>query len=56
MGKMLKTSAEGRKCMFPHCNRTLSIYNHEAYCHIHLDQMNKEQKTKIVAQYPSPQK
>ncbi len=39
MTKMLKTSAKGRKCMFPHCNRTLSIYNHEDYCHVHLDQM-----------------
>jgi len=56
MGKMLKTSAEGRKCMFPHCNRILSIYNHEAYCHRHLDQMIKEQKKdKIAAQSPSPQ-
>lgn len=55
MVKMLKTSAEGRKCMFPHCTRILSIYNHEAYCHIHLDQMIKEQKPEIVAQSPSPQ-
>jgi len=53
---MLKTSAEGRKCMFPNCTRILSIYNHEAYCHRHLDQMIKEQKKdKIAAQSPSPQ-
>ncbi|MGA2915263.1 MAG: hypothetical protein ABSE89_04490 [Sedimentisphaerales bacterium] len=36
---MLKTSAENRKCMFPDCKHTLSIYNHESYCHIHLDKM-----------------
>jgi hypothetical protein len=35
MGKMLKTSADNRKCIFPKCTQTLSIYNHEAYCHIH---------------------
>ncbi|MGA2323869.1 MAG: hypothetical protein ABSG22_08480 [Sedimentisphaerales bacterium] len=37
MGKMLKTSADNRKCIFPNCTQTLSIYNHEAYCHIHQD-------------------
>jgi hypothetical protein len=35
MGKKLKTSADNRKCIFPKCTQTLSIYNHEAYCHIH---------------------
>ncbi len=35
MAKALKTSAEGRKCAYPCCNRTLSIYNHEEYCHVH---------------------
>jgi hypothetical protein len=50
MGKILKTSAEGRKCTFPNCTRTLSIYNHEAYCHIHLDQMPRDKKLKILAQ------
>ncbi len=44
MGKILKTSAEGRKCMFPHCTHILSIYNHKSYCHIHLSQMPQEQK------------
>ena len=43
MVKILKTSADGRKCMFPHCTRILSVYNHNAYCHIHLDQMLQEQ-------------
>jgi len=46
--KMLKTSAEGRKCMFPHCTNILSIYNHEAYCHIHRDKMPQGQKPKIL--------
>ena len=46
MQKPLKTSAEGRKCAFPKCGRILSIYNHEAYCHNHRDQMAEEQKRK----------
>jgi hypothetical protein len=49
MVKILKTSPEGRKCMFPQCNRTLSIYNHEAYCHVHRNQVLQEQKPKILA-------
>ena len=44
MTKMVKTSAEGRKCQFPDCNRTLSIYNHERYCHSHLYMMSEEEK------------
>ncbi|HUV40741.1 MAG TPA: hypothetical protein VMW23_03005 [Sedimentisphaerales bacterium] len=48
MKKMLKTSAEGRKCMFPQCTRILSIYNHKDYCHIHLDQIPQEQKPKVL--------
>ncbi len=44
MAKMLKTSARGRKCMFPLCKQVLSIYNHRDYCHVHLHQMPKEQK------------
>jgi hypothetical protein len=46
--KMIKTSANDRKCMFPHCKHILSIYNHEAYCHIHRDKMSQEQKLKIL--------
>ncbi|MDO8301894.1 MAG: hypothetical protein Q7T18_01500 [Sedimentisphaerales bacterium] len=48
MTKSLKTSAEGRKCMFQNCTHTLSIYNHEAYCHLHRDQMAHQQKPKIL--------
>jgi hypothetical protein len=44
MKKMLKTSAEGRRCMFANCNRILSIYNHERYCHLHLYQMAQEER------------
>ncbi|MBL7145835.1 MAG: hypothetical protein ISS76_16480 [Phycisphaerae bacterium] len=39
MAKKLKTSPVGRKCNFPKCRHLLSIYNHEAYCHVHRDQM-----------------
>ncbi|MBN1795756.1 MAG: hypothetical protein JW804_03705 [Sedimentisphaerales bacterium] len=46
MGKMLKTSADNRKCAFPNCTQTLSIYNHEAYCHIHRGQMPKDKEEK----------
>jgi len=35
MGKMLKTSADNRKCVFPNCTHILSIYNHDEYCHVH---------------------
>jgi len=48
MAKKLKTSGEGRKCKFPHCEHILSIYNHEAYCHVHRDKMSKEQKPKLL--------
>ena len=47
MGKTMKTSASGRKCMFLHCKCILSIYNHEAYCHVHRGQIPQEQKPKI---------
>jgi hypothetical protein len=49
MQKMLKTSAEGRKCRFPHCTRILSIYNHEDYCHIHRDIGPKGEQSKLSA-------
>ena len=44
--KMLKTSAEGRRCQFPHCQQRLSIYNHEAYCRVHLQQMSEKKEIK----------
>jgi hypothetical protein len=44
MTKAMKISAEGRKCSFPNCNRRLSVFNHEAYCHSHLYQMSEEKK------------
>jgi hypothetical protein len=46
MAKMLKTSAEGRKCKYPHCTVILSIYNHQEYCRIHREQMVQQDKTK----------
>ncbi|MFA5239708.1 MAG: hypothetical protein WC476_08400 [Phycisphaerae bacterium] len=46
MRKKLKTSAKGRKCLFPDCTNHLSIYNHEEYCHIHRDQVSDNQKVK----------
>lgn len=52
MTKSLKTSAEGRKCIFANCTHTLSIYNHEAYCHLHRDQMAEKQKPKILEAIP----
>lgn len=44
--KVLKTSAEGRTCQFPQCNRLLSIYNHEAFCRVHLEKMADKNKLK----------
>jgi len=43
MKKKLKTSANDRKCAFLGCKSILSIYNHEAYCHLHRDQMSDKQ-------------
>jgi hypothetical protein len=55
MGKMLKTSAINRRCMYPDCTNLLSIYNHEDYCHIHRemmiprwDQLPQGQKPKLL--------
>jgi hypothetical protein len=48
MQKPLKMSSEGRKCAFPGCERTLSIYNHGAFCHNHQDQMAEAEKRKTL--------
>jgi hypothetical protein len=48
MRKKLKTSANDRKCRFPGCTQTLSIYNHEEYCHVHRDQIADKQILKTV--------
>lgn len=39
MAKTLKTSAENRKCQYPACENILSIYNHQLYCHVHLNNL-----------------
>jgi|GEM_PF-954572 len=52
MASVLKTSAEGRKCMFPGCTQTLSIYNHEAHCHLHRDQIAAKQHRILSATAP----
>jgi len=44
--KVLKTSAEGRVCQFPQCKRLLSIYNHEVFCRVHLEQMADKNRLK----------
>lgn len=49
MDKPLKTSASGRTCAFPRCTHVLSIYNHEAYCHIHRSQIAEAQRPKTSA-------
>lgn len=46
MTKKLKTSAEGRRCEYPDCDRLLSIYNHEAFCRVHLVLVQAKQKPK----------
>jgi len=53
MAKELKTSAGGRKCMYPQCKHLLSIYNHEDYCHIHRHQVAKERKRKTPYHHPT---
>jgi hypothetical protein len=49
MAKVLKTSIEGRKCAYPLCKQTLSVYNHGTYCHIHQSLAPQAEKTKILA-------
>ena len=44
MAKVLKTSDEGRKCMFLDCGCILSIYNGAKYCHRHLAQIAEAEK------------
>ncbi len=46
MAKILKISASGRKCSYPGCENILSIYNHQNYCHIHLDKTSQKKKCK----------
>ena len=53
MGKILKTSLEGRICKFLKCSRTLSVYNHQAYCHIHRDTVSQKTLTKIPYHHPA---
>ncbi|MFA5293542.1 MAG: hypothetical protein WC496_10965 [Phycisphaerae bacterium] len=49
MTKMLKTSPVDRKCAFPGCTHTLSIYNHEPYCHVHRDQIPRDQRHRLLS-------
>lgn len=44
--KKVRTSYKGRICKFLHCKHILSIYNHEAYCHVHLGQVDAKYKQK----------
>jgi hypothetical protein len=46
--KKVKTSSKGRKCKFPHCKHTLSIYNHEDYCHIHIGRALHDYRPKVL--------
>ena len=44
--KKIKMSLKGRICKFLHCKHRLSIYNHEAYCHVHLGLLAYDAKPK----------
>ena len=46
MAKPIKVSSKGRKCEFPECEQTLSIYNHKTYCRKHWDKLPQDDKTK----------
>jgi len=54
MKKPLKTSLDGRKCEFPGCKCILSIYNHEAFCHVHRDKVLQGAKPKILTHLEAP--
>ncbi|MDD2688950.1 MAG: hypothetical protein PHT41_02200 [Candidatus Omnitrophica bacterium] len=45
--KKVRTSCKGRRCKFPRCKHILSIYNHEAYCHVHLSLVDVADRQKI---------
>ncbi len=42
----LTSSRKGRKCKHYGCKHVLSIYNHEAYCHLHAGSIPPKQKPK----------
>ncbi|MGB2661760.1 MAG: hypothetical protein WBB86_06660 [Candidatus Omnitrophota bacterium] len=44
----IKTSPNNRKCKYPLCKSILSIYNHEAYCYVHLAPAFWENKEKGI--------
>ena len=43
----IRISRKGRRCRYPHCRKLLSIYNHEAFCHVHLGRVPQEQRAKV---------
>ncbi len=47
--KKVNTSLKGRVCKYRRCKNILSIYNHELYCHVHLDMIMREPQSKVVA-------
>ena len=42
----IKKSATHRKCKYPGCEHVLSIYNHSAYCNVHIGVMSREDNIK----------
>ncbi|MFH0985553.1 MAG: hypothetical protein V1882_08460 [Candidatus Omnitrophota bacterium] len=47
---IIKTSPYNRKCKHLKCTNILSIYNHEAYCYVHLSQGFKEGREREAAE------
>ena len=39
--------------MFPNCTQTLSIYNHEEYCHVHQGAAHQEQTVNDLGHNPN---
>jgi hypothetical protein len=53
MAKSLKTSPIDRKCRYPGCPHILSIYNHESYCHVHLERKQSTLNPKHTTLVPA---
>ncbi|MBU4376492.1 MAG: hypothetical protein KKD29_03330 [Candidatus Omnitrophica bacterium] len=44
----MKKSATHRKCKYPGCKHVLSIYNHLAYCNVHIGVMSHDDNIKAA--------
>lgn len=41
LAKKISIEHKGRKCKYPGCKKSLSIYNHNTQCHAHINESFK---------------